>query len=199
MPVDQGRRDDGLRRVLVGVRGHRAPGPHQQADRRRLRRHHDQPHQPGHDRHRPLGAAPDGRPGHDRRRRRDGVPGRVPGRGARDAGPARGQQDRDADVDLRPPDHPGRAVRRLPAPHPRAAARRGRLLRRRLPRAAHAVRADPLGARHLRLARGRRRQAGPGAGADPRLPGARPPDGRHRPAGVPPALATPTSTSSPTA
>ena len=59
--VHQGRRDDGLRRVLVGVRGHRPPGPHQQADRRRLRRHHDQPDQPGHHRHRPLGAAADGR------------------------------------------------------------------------------------------------------------------------------------------
>ena len=75
----------------------------------------------------------------------------------------------------------GDFLRRIHAP----AARRGRLLRRHLPRAAHPLRADPLGARHLRVARGRRRQAGPGAGADPRLPGARPPDGRHRPAGVP--------------
>jgi 2-oxoglutarate dehydrogenase E1 component len=31
-----------------------------------------------------------------------------------------------------------------------------------VPRAAHPLRADPLGARHLGLARGRRRQAGPG-------------------------------------
>ena len=185
--VHQGRRHDGLRRLLVGVRGHRPPRPQQQADRRRLRRDDDHPHQPGHHRHRPLGAAADGRPGHDHRRRRDGVPRRVPGRGPRDAGPAGGQQDHDADVDVRPPDHPGRAVRRLPAPDARAAARRAELLRRDLPLAAHPVRADPLGPRHLGLARGRRRQAGPGPGADPRLPRARPPDGRHRPAGVPPA------------
>ena len=39
--VHQGRRDDGLRAVLGGLRGHRPPGPQQQADRRRLRRHHD--------------------------------------------------------------------------------------------------------------------------------------------------------------
>ena len=58
----------------------------------------------------------------------------------------------DADLHLRPPDHPGRAVRRLPAPHPPAAARRGRLLRRDLRGAAHPVRAGALGAGHLRLA-----------------------------------------------
>ena len=40
--------DDGLRAVLVDVRGPRPPGPRQQADRRRLRRHHDQPDQPRH-------------------------------------------------------------------------------------------------------------------------------------------------------
>ena len=39
-------------------------------------------------------------------------------------------------------------------------------------------------------------QAGPRPRADPRLPGARPPHGRHRPAGVPASAATPTSTSS---
>ena len=44
------------------------------------------PDQPGHDRHRALGAAADGRPGHDHRRRRDGVPRRVPGRRSGDAG-----------------------------------------------------------------------------------------------------------------
>ena len=55
-----------------------------------------------------------------------------------------------ADLDLRPPDHPGRAVRRVPAEGPPAAARRGRLLRRDLRRAAHPVRAGPLGPGHLR-------------------------------------------------
>ena len=57
------------------------------------------------------------------------------------------QQDHHADLDLRPPDHPGRRVRRVPAPHPPAAARRGRLLRRHLHLAAAALRADPLGRR----------------------------------------------------
>ena len=42
----------------------------------------------------------------------------------------------------------GAAVRRLPASRPPAAARRGRLLRRDLPVAAHPLRADPLGAGH---------------------------------------------------
>ena len=41
---------------------------------------HDLAHQPGHDRHRALGAAADARSGCDHRRRCDGVPGRVPGR-----------------------------------------------------------------------------------------------------------------------
>ena len=52
------------------------------------------------------------------RRRRDGVPGRLPGRVRGDPGPAGDQQDRHADLDLRPPDHPGRAVRRVPAADP---------------------------------------------------------------------------------
>ena len=101
--------------------------------------------------------------------------------------PQRDQQDHDPDVDVRPPRHPGRPVGRLPAPRPRAAARRGRLLRRDLPLAAHPLRADPLGAGHRDLARRRDQQAGPDPRADPRLPRARPHDGRHRPAGVPPA------------
>ena len=48
-----------LRPVLGGLRGHRPQGPRRQPDRRGLRRHHDQPHQPGHARHQPLGAAAD--------------------------------------------------------------------------------------------------------------------------------------------
>ena len=81
-----------------------------QAHRRGLRRHHDQPDQPGHDRHRALGAAADARPGLHRRRGRDGVPGRLPGRIRRDHRPAGDQQDGHAHLDLRPPDHPGRPV-----------------------------------------------------------------------------------------
>ena len=131
--------------VLGGLRGRRPARPHEQARRRRLRRHHDQPDQPRHDRHRPLGAAADARPGHDHRRRRHGLPGRVPGRLEETLARLRGQQDHDADVDLRPPDHPGRAVRRVPA-------HRAPLLLGEdgfyddLPRAAHPLRADPLGA-----------------------------------------------------
>ena len=63
------------------------------------------------------------------------------------------------------------------------------LLRQRVRRAPHPVRADPLGPGHPGRSRGRPEQGRPGARADPRLPGPRPPDGRHRPAGVPPAAA----------
>ena len=63
-------------------------------------------------------------PGRDHRRRRDGVPGRVPGDEPRGAHRDGRLEDHHADLDLRPPDHPGRRVRRLPAPAARAAARR---------------------------------------------------------------------------
>ena len=53
--------------------------------------------------------------------------------------------------------------------------------------------------RHRDQPRRRDQQAGPDPRADPRLPRARPPDGRHRPAGVPASAATPTSRSSRTA
>ncbi len=69
-------------------------------------------------------------------------------------------------------------------PDPRAAARRGRVLRRDLRLAPGALRAGALGQGHPR---GHRRQDGPGARADRRLPHPRPPDGRHRPAELPPA------------
>ncbi len=56
--------------------------------------------QPGHHRHRALGAAADARPGRHRRRRRDGVPGRVPGR-QRGAHRRTGHRQADhADLDL---------------------------------------------------------------------------------------------------
>ena len=54
-------RDDGLRPLLDRLRGRRPQGPRQQAHRRGLRGHHDLADQPGHHRHGPLGAAPDGR------------------------------------------------------------------------------------------------------------------------------------------
>ena len=46
---------------------------------------------------------------------------------------------------------------------------------------AHPLRAGALGQGLPVRARGRRRPLGPGPGADPRLPGPRPPDGRHQP------------------
>ena len=54
-------------------------------DARRLRRHDGLDHEPGHDRHDALGAAPHARPGRDRRRRRDHLPARVRGRRPADA------------------------------------------------------------------------------------------------------------------
>ena len=68
------------------------------------------PDQPRRHRHRPLGAAADGRAGRDHRRRRDGVPAGVAGRLRRGDQPQRHQQGDDADLHLRPPRHPGRAV-----------------------------------------------------------------------------------------
>ncbi len=134
--------------------------------------------QPGHHRHRALGAAADARPGRDRRRRRDGVPGRVPGRQRGTHRRAGRRQADHADLDLRPPHHPGRGVRRLPAHHPRIAAVR-RLLRRDLPRAGHPVRAGALAHRQPGLDR---RQERPRHRADRGVPQPRSPDGRHRPA-----------------
>ena len=72
--------------------------------------HHHQPDQPRHHRHQPLGAAPDEGPGLHPRRRLDGLPAGVPGRLRGDPHPQRGQQGDDADLDVRPPGHPGRAV-----------------------------------------------------------------------------------------
>ena len=140
-------RDARLRAVLVRVRADRQEGPGRSADRRGLRRHHHHADQPRHHRHQPLGAAADAGPGRDHRRRLDGVPAGVPGLRPRQAGPDERLQGDDADLDLRPPGHPGRPVRAVPAAAARPAARRGRLLRRRVLGAADPVRADPLGDR----------------------------------------------------
>ena len=91
--------------------------------------------------------AADAGPGRDHRRRLDGVPAGVPGLRPRQAVPDERLQGDDADLDLRPPGDPGRPVRAVPAAAARPAARRGRLLRRRVLRAADPVRADPLGDR----------------------------------------------------
>ncbi len=120
----QGGGDHGLPPVLDGVRGRGPAGPHRQAHGGRLRGHHDLADQPGHDRHRALGPPADGRAGLHRRGRRDGVPGRLPGRRRGDDDPAGHQQGGHPHLHLRPPDHPGRAVRGVPAPDPPAAAGR---------------------------------------------------------------------------
>ena len=130
-PLHQGRRRARLRRLPRLLRGADHQDPREQAHRRRLPGHQhlaDQPRRAGDDR---LGAAADDGPGHDHRHRLDRLPARV---GPRQPGPdqaARRLEGDDDDVDLRPPDHPGRRVRVLPAPHRAAAAGRGRLLRER--------------------------------------------------------------------
>ena len=176
----QALRDNEFRPVRRRLRRHRPAGPRRQADRRRLCRRDDFADQPRHHRHRALGAAADGRPGRDHRRGRDGVPGRVAGR-QRGTHRRTGYRQADhADVDLRPPHHPGRGVGRLPAHHPRDAALR-RLLGRDLPRDGRPVSADPVEHRQPGLDR---RQERPRDGVDRGVPQPRAPDGRHRSAAV---------------
>ena len=95
--------EEAIRRVRAGEA--RAQG---------LRRHDCDPHQPGHDRHRALGAAPDARPGRDRRRRRHREPAGLRGRGPGDPRAPRRRQDHHPHQHLRPPHHPGRRERRVP-------------------------------------------------------------------------------------
>ena len=154
---------------------------------RGLRRHHHHPDQSRHDRHQPLGAAADAGPGMHHRRRFDGVSAGVPGLGSGQALRHERRQGDDVDVHLRPPRHPGRPVRSVPAAVAPPVARRGRVLRRRLRQPADPVRADPLGPGRQHRSRGPDSQAGQDHGDDQRLPGPRSPDGRHRPAGVSPA------------
>ncbi len=179
----QARRGHVLRRVLERLRGHHPAGPGRQARRGRLRRNHDHPHQPGHHRHEPLRPPADGGPGNDRGRRSHGVSGRVQRHESGDARRAGDQQDHDADLDVRPPHHPGGPVRRVPAPGARVAARR-RVLRRDLRGAADSVRAGALVGRPGVHPRGPDRQECPRHRAHQRLPHQRPPDGRHRPARI---------------
>jgi len=118
-----------LRPVLGRLRGRGPPGPAEQARGGRLRRDHGVADQPRHDRDGALRAAPDAGPGHHRRRRCDGLPGGVRRHVRRAAEPDGHLQGAHADLDVRPPDHPGRPVRRLPADHRGEADRSGRLLR----------------------------------------------------------------------
>ena len=109
------------------------------ADRRRPDRRQHLADQPRRDRHGRLGPAADGRPGHDRRHRLD----RLPGRARSDRRADRRREGHDDDLDLRPPDHPGRRVGPLPAADRGAAPGRGRLLRARV-RRSRRVAAGPL-------------------------------------------------------
>ena len=119
--------------LLGRLRGPDPQGPVQQAQPRRLRRRHGHAHQPGHDRHGPVGAPAHARPGRDRGRGRHRLPGRVAGRRPGHAGRPRRLQGGHRHLHLRPPHHPGRRVGPVPQAGPGAAARRRRLLRRGLP------------------------------------------------------------------
>ena len=136
VPAIKGADGPRLRRLPLLLRGPDHQDPREQAHPRRLPGHQHLAHQPRRDRHRRLGPAADERPERDHRHRLDRLPARVGPRHARTDPPARRLQGDDADLDLRPPRHPGRRVGRLPAPHRAAAAGRGRLLRggRRRPR-----------------------------------------------------------------
>ena len=94
-------------------------------------------------------------------------PGRVAARAAGEDQGARGLEGDDDDLDLRPPGHPGRRVRILPAPDRGAAAGRGRLLRvgRQGPRHRSRDRSPPRTPPRPR----RRRWPRPGRPAAPRL------------------------------
>ena len=93
---------------------------------------------------------------------------------------------RHAHLHLRPPHHPGRRVRPLPPEGAGAAARRRRLLRRRLPLARRALRGRAVAPRRQpgRPRGGHAGQAGRGRHAHPRAPRAGPPHRRPRPAGL---------------
>ena len=125
VPCIKGADGTRLRRLPHLLRGPDHQDAREQAHRRRLQGHQHLADQPGRARHDRLGAAADERPGDDHRHRLDRLPARV---GARDARPdqaARRLEGDDDDLDLRPPDHPGRRVGLLPAPDRAAAAGRG--------------------------------------------------------------------------
>ena len=136
VPAIKGSDGPRLRRLPLQLRRADREDAREQAHRRRLPGHQHLPHQPGRDRHRRLGAAAAERPERDHRHRLDRLPAGVAARLAGKAEAARRLEGDDADLDLRPPGHPGGRVGRLPAPGRAAAAGRGRLLRggRRRPR-----------------------------------------------------------------
>ena len=199
--MHQGGRHARLRVVPHLLRGADHQDAREQADRRRLPGDEHHPHQSRRARHGRLGSAPAERAGDDRRHRVDRLPGRVGPCAGREAQGARRLEGDDDDVDLRPPDHPGRGVGLVPAPYRPAPPGRGRLLRvgrrgaRGVPRGdasayAASASAPPLagGRRAGRGPRCRaaRQRAAPGrAGRDlaaQGLPHARAPGGSPRPA-----------------
>ena len=134
-PVHPRRRQRRLQGVPRQVRGPDPQDPRERADRGRLPGHEHHADQPRRPRDRRLGAATDDGPGNDHRHRLDRLP---PGVGAGDSGPDQGAgrlEGHDDDLDLRPPDHPGRRVGLVPAPDRPAPRRRGRVLRGRGERA----------------------------------------------------------------
>ena len=114
VPVIKGADEMDFADLPRSIRGAGREGAHQQAVAGRLRRRDGHPDQPRHARDHRQRAAPHAQPGDDRRHRRH------PQRRRRSA--------HDDHLDLRPSHHPGRRVRRLPAPHRRDAVRRRRLL-----------------------------------------------------------------------
>ena len=120
-----------LRRLPHLLRGPDLEDAGEQAHRRRLPGHEHHADQPGRDRDGRLGAAPHVGAGHDRRRRLDRLSGRVGPRSGREAEGARRLEGHDDDLDVRPPDHPGRRVRVVPAPDRPVPPGRGRASTRR--------------------------------------------------------------------
>ncbi len=123
------RRRARLRAVPRRVRRPRREGARQQAVGGRTNRRDVHADEPRRHRHRRVGAAPDGGPRRDHRRGRDRVPAGLRARVAHDARADRRRESDDADVDVRPPRHPRRAVGRISQARRRAARRRRRVLR----------------------------------------------------------------------
>ena len=148
---------------------------------RRLRRRHDHAHQPGHAGHHRERPAAHAEPGHDRRDRHDPRRRRRP--------------PHDDHLDVRPPHHPGRRVRALPAADRGACWRGdGRLLRRCLRRARRAqpTSADRRARRPTPPSEAPPRPAGSTGASDDQLQGGRRGHGARqglpllRPSGRPP-------------
>ena len=118
-----------LRRLPHLLRGPDLEDAGEQAHRRRLPRHEHHADQPGRHRDGRIGSPPHVGAGDDRRRRLDRLSRRVGPRSSREAEGARRLEGHDDDLDVRPPDHPGRRVRVLPAPDRPVPAGRRRLLR----------------------------------------------------------------------